>query len=391
MLLLLLNFFLSSAFAGHSHDLPCDATACVIPYDKEGTQNGTEICYTNENKTEKIRELTWKEGKREGPAKCWKNGKLSFEANYRNDVLNGVFIDYDYDSQGDRVWFLENNEESGLSFSVKDGKVTSLAHCVVGGTRLFDTTLSCETNDFGRFNQPLAEYKKELLQKNKAAAAEEARRRNGPQESKYASGKIRAKWTNVDGNIHGKFLSYREDGKTQSDCEFKNGKENGTCLQYDEEGRMDKREIWAGGKRTSVEEFYDNGKLERISKVQSKDKTCITQYFDSGIKSGEWCGFQGNYWHWYVRLDGPYKAWNSDGQLYLEGNYVDGRESGVFTYYDGKVVESEMTYEKGNLLKSINYFSQTPQHRIVREYFPDGSLKNETRLEGLEGDKKFML
>ena len=140
----------------------------------------------------------------------------------------------------------------------------------------------------------------------------------------------------------------------------------------------------------TIYKFYDNGKPEKVSRSEGKKK-CITEYYDSGIKSGEWCGFHENYWYWYVRYDGPYKAWNSDGELYLTGNYVNGRESGVFTYYEGKLPEREMTYENGRLLKSVDYINYVPQHRIVREYFPDGSFKSESRLEGLEGNNKKLI
>ncbi len=391
MLLLILNLLMPFSFAGHSHDLPCDADKCVIPYDKEGNQNGTEICYEDETRAEKIREITWKDGKREGLARCWKKGKQTFEANYSNDVLNGLYIDFDDDSNGDRVFFLENNEETGLSFSVKDGKVTGLHYCVISGTPVFDATLSCDQKDYGKFNAPVAAFKKEMLEKNKAASAKEAKRQNGPQESKYANGQVRAKWTNVNGNIHGKFLSYRDNGKLQNDCEYKNGKEHGTCLIYDEESRLDKREQWDNGKKSSVEEFYDNGKPERVSKSEGAGKSCLTEYYDTGVKSGEWCGFQDRHWGWWVRRDGPYKSWDYNGELSVQGQYVNGEATGLFTYFTNKTLDRELTYEKGRLLKSIEYHNDPPQHRMVREYFPDGSVKSESRLEGLKGDGKKMI
>ena len=391
MLFLLLNFLLPLSFAAQTHDFPCDADACVIPYDKEGNQNGTEICYADETRAEKVKEINWKDGKREGPARCWQKGKVSIDAFYQNDALNGIYIDYNDDSNGDRVFYLENNEETGLSFSVKEGKVTALHYCVIAGTPVFDATLSCEDKNYGRFSRPLAEYKKELLLKNKAAAAKEAKRLNGPQESKYSSGQIRAKWTNVNGNIHGKFLSYRDNGKLQNDCEYKNGKENGPCLIYDEEGRLDKREQWENGTKISAEEFYDNGKPQRVSKSAGAGKSCITEYYDTGVKSGEWCGMQDRFWAWWVKRDGPYKLWDQNGELFVQGQYVNGEEEGLFTYFTGKVLERELTYVKGNLMKSVDYYNEPPQHRMVREYFPDGSVKSESRLEGLSGDTKKLI
>lgn len=385
MLLLLLSLIFTPAWS--AYDLPCDADACVIPYDSEGTQNGVEICYNDETKSEKVIERNWKDGRREGPVRCWEKGKPAFEANYKNDVLQGVYVDYDYDSTGARVTYLENNEEAGLTFSVKDGKVTRLHYCMIGGTQSHEDVLSCETGDLGKFAKPVAEFRAEELKKNKLAAAAEAKRRNGPQESKYRDGKIKAKWTNVDGRIHGKFESFFENGKIQSDCSYKNGKEDGLCLTYDSEGRLDKKETWMNGKVAVTEIFFDNGKTESVTDTKS-GRACVISYYDTGVKNSEYCSSSDRWWMIY---EGPYKYWSQDGELIVDGTYEKEQRTGKWNYYSDKQIERELIYEKDSLVKSTDYFYNVPQHRIVREYFPDGSVKTESRLEGLEGDGKKMI
>lgn len=392
LLPILLSLITVSAHAGRTKDFQCgNAYSCVIPYDSEGNQNGTESCYTDDSKSILVREVSWKNGKREGVARCFKEKKLSVEAIFKNDALNGPFLEIDYDASGDRVTLMENGEEVGLSFSLKGGRVSSVNYCLVGGTPEFDAVFSCADRDYGKYNTLLATWKKEELQKNKIAAAKEAKRRNGPQESKYPSGKIRSKWTTLDGEIHGKFLGYTEAGKVKTDCEYKNGNLEGVCLAYDDEGRLDKKETWKNRKLIKEERFYDNGNPERVSTQEGDKKFCHTDFYENGKKMTAWCTTERNVWSWYGQQEGSYTQWDYDGSISVKGNFKNGLRVGLWEYFDGKDIRSELTYEKGNLMKSVDYERKPPQHRIVREYFPDGSLKNETRFEGLEGNQKQLI
>ncbi len=392
LLSILLSFLTLSTHAGRTKDFRCgDATHCVIPYDSEGNQNGTEVCYEDDSKKIKIREVSWKEGKREGIARCFEKNKLSLEAVYQNDVLHGLFVGINDDANGDRVTLMENGEEAGLSFSIKEGKISSVHYCLIGDTPEREAILSCEDKDYGKYNSLLAAWKKEELAKNKIAAAKEAKRQNGPQESRYPSGKIRSKWTNLNGEIHGKFLSFTESGKVKVDCEYVKGKAEGLCLEYDDEGRLEKKETWKDRKLVRQETFYDNGKPERMTVKEADRKFCTTDYYETGVKMTSWCSLENYRWSWYGTRDGAYTEWDTEGNVSLRGNYENGRRTGIWEYYDGKEVSSELTYEKGNLIKMIDYIRTPPHHRMVREYFPDGSLKNESRLEGLSGNQKHMI
>jgi len=392
LLSILLSLLTLTTFAGRERDFHCgNASHCVIPYDAEGNQDGTEVCYEDESKKLKIREVTWKNGKREGPARCFEKGKLSLEAGYRNDVLHGPFVEINDDSNGDRVTLMENGEETGLSFSVKDNKISSVHFCLIGDTPERDAILSCGEKDYGKYNTLLSTWKKEELARNKVAAAKEAKRLNGPQESKYSSGKIRSKWTNVNGSIHGKFQSFSENGKIKVDCNYSHGKMDGLCLEYDDEGRLDTRETWKNGKLAKEEIFFDNGNPARTSVREDNKKTCHVEYFENGKKLAEWCAFQSFSYRSYGKHDGPYLQWDETGDLSIRGNFENGKRTGTWEYFIDKEVRSELFFENGNLSKTIDYIRTPPQHRMVREYFPDGSLKNETRLEGLEGNQKHLI
>ncbi len=385
LLPILLSFF--SLFAeARTKDFQCGGNDCVIPYDTEGNQNGIEICYTDENRTEKIREVTWKNGKRDGIARCYRQKKLKVEAMFRDDALNGPFVEFDDDSNGDRVALMENNQEVGMSFSVKDGKVSGTHFCLVGEDAEFQAILSCKERDYGKYTPLLAIWKKEELERRKKASALEAKRLNGPQESKYGSGQLKAKWTNLDGDIHGKFLAYRENGALKSDCEYKKGREDGPCLEYDEEKRLDKRTTYLQGKVIKEELFFDNGKPERVTTKSGEKKYCTVEYYDTGIKSDFYCVLD-HFRRWYGTYDGDYESWYADGTISLKGAYLAGKPVGTWDHYIDKLLSYQQFYEAGNLVKSIEYVRSPPMHRVVREFFPDGSVKNEQKLEGLEGDK----
>lgn len=367
-------------------DFQCGGSDCEIPYDSEGNQNGLEVCYSDANKSEKVREVNWKNGKREGVARCFRKNVVKVEAIFKDDSLNGPFVEMGSDSNGDRVTLMENNQEVGLTFSVKDGKVSRIHYCLMGEDAEFEAILSCKDRDYGKFTPLLVAWKKDELERRKNASAAEAKRLNGPQESKYSGGQLKAKWTHVNGEIHGKFLAYREDGKLKTDCEYKTGKEQGPCLEYDEENRLDKRTTYDAGKVTKEELFYDNGKPERVSTKTGEKKFCTVEFFDSGVKALSYCVLD-HYRRWYGTYDGPYEAWHPDGTLAVKGNYSEGRAHGNWDHFTDNALMYQQFYEKGQLLKTIDYIRKAPLHRWVREYFPDGSLKNEQKLEGLEGNK----
>ena len=385
LLSILLSFLTLSADAGRTKDLTCGYIRdCVIPYNSEGNQNGTETCYEDDSRKVKIREITWKDGQREGKARCFDKNQMSKEVTYKNDIMNGPFVEYNYDSNGDRVTLMENGEEAGLSFSVSKGKVSAVHYCLVSGNPERGAILSCSEKDYGSFNPLLKSWMKEEKERNKLATGKEEKRRNGPQESRYSSGKLRSKWNHVDGSIHGKFLSYTEAGILKTDCEYKNGKLEGICLGYDDDGRLDKKETWKDRKLVKEETFFDNGNPEQVMVMEGDKKFCYITYYDNKQKMSEWCEAQRH-------REGPYTQWDSEGNLYFQGNFEKGFRTGTWEYYDGKEISSEHVYEKGILVKSIDYLRTPPQHRIVREYFPDGSIKKETRLEGLLGNQKHLI
>ena len=393
MLLLLLSLT-GLAFAdAEIFDLPCGAEICSIPYDREGNQNGTETCYSDEGRTKVIRELNWKDGRREGTVRCWRDGKKTFEAQYQNDALNGPYVQFNYDSNGDRVRLLEGNHEVGLSFSVKNGQVSKVHYCVMNGEPMPEARLNCEERDYGPYRSLVSSWLKEETLRLKTTAAQEAQRLNGPQESKDRDGKLRAKWTNVKGEIQGKYLAFGKAGNVVLDCEYAAGKKNGPCVEFDEEGGLDKRASWAQGKLQKEEVFFDNGVPEKILDHTAKEGICVTEFFETGKKFREYCQPQGRYasssWRW-SSYEGKYLEWDADGSVAIRGQFLKGKRDGNWEYYCKKDVCREELYQGGALIRSTHY-TDSPPGRLIREYFPDGTLKSEKEFEGRTGNQQRMI
>jgi antitoxin component YwqK of YwqJK toxin-antitoxin module len=96
-------------------------------------------------------------------------------------------------------------------------------------------------------------------------------------------------------------------------------------------------------------EFYDN------------EKTYLEWNFSDGKKNGESSSFRkdGKPWstHTYLNdtLHGPYKTWHENGQLYMNGQFNQGKKSGMWFFYDNT----------GKEIKKIDFDSVVPDSTQV--------------------------
>ena len=113
-----------------------------------------------------------------------------------------------------------------------------------------------------------------------------------------------------------------------------------------------------------VELTYPDGKAKVVvyidketeEKVMEKElyqngKTKMEWNFKSELKNGEAKSFRtdGKPWsaHTYVNdtLQGPYKTWHENGQLYMDGQYNKGKKTGIWKFFK----------PDGGLEKEINF------------------------------------
>lgn len=380
LLIVLSITFSLTAWGQRSAEFHCDARDCVIPYDSEGFQNGLEICYTRSEKKEKIKEVSWVKGKRQGPAKCFKNDRISTEANYENDELSGLFIEHNYDSNGDKIHLVKNGLLDGPEFSVNaEGKVTVARLCYDKGFQQDLTVTNCQGYPLGKFQEPMNQW----ITSEKQKIKDLAQKMDGPQVTKHSNGKVKATYTMNSGKLDGRYQRFNQSGILVSDCLYKHDKLHGPCLTFADDGRKKAETTFDMNKMTSEDLFFDNGKFSQKTTRKDPQTLCRTEFSDNGMKVLEYCFME------YGRSrQGPYTAWETDGKKYLEGIYVDGKRIGEWkSYWKGQL--SQVTvYQKDILTSTMDYIYEGVPHRIFREYFPDGSIKKEERYEGLEGSAK---
>ncbi|MEY3399286.1 MAG: hypothetical protein RL220_1880 [Bacteroidota bacterium] len=113
-----------------------------------------------------------------------------------------------------------------------------------------------------------------------------------------------------------------------------------------------------------VKSTHPNGKPNQVQVYSTYDSTKVgaEEYYDNGtlkvkmpylndLREGETYTYYKDGKPWSLNtfkrdtLDGPYKTWHENGQLYWDGIYSRGLEKGVWTIYD----------DQGKVIKTINF------------------------------------
>lgn len=168
---------------------------------------------------------------------------------------------------------------------------------------------------------------------------------------------------------------YHYNGKLASKKEVKNHKLNGEQLTYAQTGTLLKKEVYIDDQIKSLEQYYDNGRLETTLKYKNgKPHGKFTDYHRNGSKSieGEYdYGHKTGVWTTYVgekeRLysittyrdgvpNGKSTLYYPNGQIEKEGNYHNDSYDGIWRYYndEGKLIKEEH-YENGRKISSKKY------------------------------------
>ena len=376
MTLLLFLFFSHAQAEGFF----CRTTACVIPYDSQGIQNGMETCYASTDKKEKTKEVTWKNGQRAGPARCFENGKLRVEVNYKENKLEGLRVDFAADSTGDRYTRYVGGRQVGFVYSVDEKGSISFRGCWRDDHADELAERECATGDYGKYTKSvLAEFHRRKADASALAKAEGARL-NGPQTEKYSNGQTKARYTTQEGRRIGLSEEFWDNGKKALEEHYDSqGRLDGTISEWSQEGNLKRTAIYQSGSMVSESAFLDNGRLAFLKVWQGKgfDRApCVTYFYENGKKRLSEC--RAPSLGYYQPLDGDYVNWNEDGSEAIRGRYHSGRREGTWKYFDEGRLSQEEFFDKDILVRTIEYRGRT---KTTREYFPDGSIKSQKQTE----------
>ncbi|WP_310391756.1 hypothetical protein [Hymenobacter sp.] len=195
---------------------------------------------------------------------------------------------------------------------------------------------------------------------------------DGPATSYYESGQPKTKITYRNGVPTGHGLEYFVSGNLREDTDYSNnGRDRKITRYHDAAGQLAQAEEQYKNNRPAGtwREFYPDGKTPRKAETYGPTGRLVGErltYFETGAVqsrqpylNGFMAGVAQEYFPsgklrketTYVRsvLLGPFRELREDGTLAVNGLYRNGRQSGVWTYYqeDGKTVARTVTYRNG--------------------------------------------
>jgi uncharacterized protein len=359
-------------------------------YDKEGNVI-TLLEYNNDFliSREKINRIDSKGLKQGGWKDFYPNGAVRSEKNYKDDLLNGYYKEYDnrgklvltmlyengsivknkvedepdieivnkHDADGKLIYSgpYRNNVPVGIHRDYKDGKVTN----------------AYVYNDNGL-----------LISEG---IVDEAGNRNGKWKDLYPDGKVQAEGQFTDNRRTGVWKFYNSGGKVEQTGSFNNGRPDGMWKWFYEDNNLLREEEYFQGKRDgSFTEYSPAGDI-------------ITQgQYSDGEKNGAWKYKSGNNIEegkYILGLrDGLWKSYYSEGKIRSKGTYVQGNPDGpqILYYEDGRVRE-EQYYEMGVRQKTWKKYDEQGSTILAVGYKNDIEVSiNGVKIKLPENDTKLI-
>lgn len=232
-------------------------------------------------------------------------------------------------------------------------------------------------------------------------------------------GNLESEENYIDGKIEGTTTAYFPNGKINYKYEYKDGSRNGLYLEYNKFGELVTEGLFKDNERSndwyeyfndgslSSEYSYKNGELHGYQKTYAvSGKLFSYDIFDEGRiiasvyldtagnemqRFGELNGlvqikgpantyhrFEANYKNGYI--DGKSQWFESENQLFLQGQSVNGRREGNWKLY----------YPSGKLKKTYDYKNGDLHGKMI-EYHENGQIYNEDNYiaDELNGEYKY--
>lgn len=359
--------------------------------------------------------IWYEEGKKDSISKIYsKEGFLEQKVFYEAGKKEGVAFHYYPDGTKKRRIPYENGKKDGTAF---------------------------EYNEEGRIIN-LLEYREGKLRKKEAInRKDEEGERIGEWKSFYSNGQLEWEGYFQTGKKHGVFKYYDEKGEVEEIRKYDNGKrledsedlmvldtkkkyyedgtvkmkgtyrpdgtEHGIFKYFDENGEIEKTEVYDDGNLTGRGVIDGSGYYqgEWVHYYPKGGKRAEGKYVD-GRKEGEWtyyyrdgdveqvgsyaAGDQMGTWKWYYpngdlhrkesyrmdEEDGKSVEYNREGKVINEGEYIDGKKNGEWTYEVGDHIEKGEYIDGNRDGVWKHYYKKNEQLKFEGEYL-DGTPKGE--------------
>ncbi len=137
--------------------------------------------------------------------------------------------------------------------------------------------------------------------------------------------------------------------------------------------------VFAAGPVTEQKEYYDNGKVEKLSKVNDMGDVLSERYYREDGTLQQYIGYDaGGHKIAEANYDGRGKLEeNADGWAAMRWKYINGKMAGEGYYgEDGKLTERKQYNKEDDLVAKQYYGDKDPLPS--EEYQPDPTLAGET-------------
>jgi antitoxin component YwqK of YwqJK toxin-antitoxin module len=331
-------------------------------FDKEGVlitlQTFNNGFLTNREKLNRKDEKGLKQG-------IWKdfyaNGRTRSEINYKDDIFNGPFKEFDEVGnikvllQYNNGILIEEKDTAGMEIEIRN-KFDSNGNLIYSGSYRKDISVGIHRfyDTSGKVINAVL-YNDDGTKSGEGIITNEGKKEGG---WKYynANGTIRSIGRYNNNLLTGDWKYFYDNGKTEQTGIFKNGKTDGVWKWYFKNGNVKREEEYFDGKEEGIYVEYDSLGAVIVNGT----------YFD-GQKEGEWVSKLGDYSEKgkYVGdlKDGKWQTFYSDGKLMYEGNYIQGNPDGEHIFY----------YNNGQI-KEIDYYVMGIAEKNWKKYDENGVL-----------------
>ncbi|WP_333821123.1 tetratricopeptide repeat protein [Ohtaekwangia sp.] len=327
---------------------------------KNGTSVGEWVFYDARGVVTEKRNFN-AEGLYHGDDTFFTDGKVTSVQTYKNDVLNKV-VYFDKDGKELGKYDVSGSSASAKTFyatgqlngegSYKKGKIEGLwKYYQPEGTKLSEYTYvnglaQGEATQYYRHGQKkyIFQYKDNQL--------------HGYYQEFHPNGKVKEEGWMQDGQRQQQWISYFPDGTIESDAFYLNDELTGDYYEYNSDGKIAVVTTYEGGLISNLKNY--NSKGEVASRKQEDGNKQIYETFFTSKKSQSRFVIQcGNYADKLAR-------WFPDGSLMFEYPMMAGHKHGPYKYYDiNNQLKIEGVYVNGTIEGSW------------KGYFPDGTLDYE--------------
>lgn len=334
-------------------------------FDAKGLRTGDWVRYFNNGD---VREKShYENGLREGPSEEYYMGNvLGFKCTYSKGEVEG-----DYEVYGIHGGMTEkatmhmgkldgmatayyNNGAKQAEFSYKMGKLDGESRFYT-----FDGKMYRKANyTLGKMNGHSTDYYASGQIKNDGEYKNDAL--FGYWKVYWDNGKVQREGLYKDKGLReGEWKEYYRDGTPKATAVFKAGKYNGVINEYDIDGKIYIKSVYATDKLKS-KAYYDKSGKEIASYNIGKGTTTVTEYHPNGEKAAE-----GDYYN--GERDGVWKYYSSNGGWLTQKEHFE----------HGSLVGDRLEYYPNGKEKSEVNYNNDERDGYLKVYYPNGNLQTE--------------